>query len=292
MEIRLRLGGVVFLFCGEAALDLNPELLPFLAEEKEDISVTVSRDWENTERPKGNMSGQDALIEYYEEDGKKFCLAKGGLKGALACTCYTSDFGSVVCTLNDKPFLYPIKKLGSVLRMLPMREIFLYFHTLFLHASQVAYGGKGILFSGRSGIGKSTQAGLWKKYRNAEIMCNDRSLIRKTEGIWHTYGYPLDGSEPVGSGDIHELGCIVLLEQGHENEAHRMRPAKAVSCLMPQVVMDGWNGEARMKAMELIIDLLEDIPVYRLTCTPGIEAVETLEEKLKKEKVMFDGEGF
>lgn len=172
---------------------------------------------------------------------------------------------------------------------MPIREIFLHFHTIFLHASQISYKGTGILFTAPSGIGKSTQAKLWKKYRSAEIVCNDRTLLQKDSEDWFTYGYPIDGSEPVRSSQINRLGCVILLNQGTMNEARRLRPAKAISLLMRQVVMDCWNGSARVGNMGLLAELTEDIPVYLLTCTPDERAVQVLETKLIEEGVISDG---
>lgn len=292
MEIKLRLGGVLFLFCMESDLTVNPELANFAeqTEEKEEIRITVSKKWEEVTLPRTGMSGEDALLKYYSEGNIKFCLAKGGSKGELACTCYTPDFRKVLCTLNDTPFLFPVRKLGSVLRMLPMREIFLHFHSLFLHASQISYNKRGILFTGPSGAGKSTQAKLWKKYRKAEIVCNDRTILRRKDGVWHTYGYPLDGSEPVCSNAVNRLGCIVVLEQETRNKVRKLQPGKAVSHLMGQTVMDCWSGAAREQAMHLIIELLRDIPVYLLGCTPDEQAVNALEAELVEEGVIVHGE--
>lgn len=177
--------------------------------------------------------------------------------------------------------------------MLPMREIFLRFGALFLHASQITYQGRGILFTAPSGTGKTTQAKLWQQYRGAEILCNDRTLTRKVDGAWRTYGYPLDGSEPVCSSAVNPLGAVVLLEQGRrENRVERLGPAKALPRLMRQVVLDCWSGEARAEAMELLITLMEDVPVYLLTCTPEEQAVETLEAKLMEDEVIPRGKDF
>ena len=166
--------------------------------------------------------------------------------------------------------------------MLPMREIFQHFQTVFLHASQIAIRGKGILFTAPSGTGKTTQAKLWKQYRGAEIICNDRTLTRKLDGLWHTYGYPIDGSEPVRSEKVNRLRCVVLLRQGLTNTIQPLPPARAVSLLMRQVVFDTWSGTARATAMQQLLSLVEDIPVFLLTCTPDERAVEMLEQKLKE----------
>lgn len=210
----------------------------------------------------------------------------------MSCTWYSSDCREMVCAVNTETCHVPQDNERQILRMLPMREIFLRFGVLFLHASQIAYRGRGILFTAPSGTGKTTQAKLWKEYRNAEIICNDRTLTRKVDGVWYTYGYPLDGSEPVRSSAVNTLGAVVLLEQGTVNAVERLRPTKALPRLMRQVVMDVWSSEARAAAMELLILLMEDIPVFLLTCTMDKQAVDILDEKLIEEGVIPDGSDF
>lgn len=288
-ELKLYLGGVVFHFQSERELEINPELCGFITDGTMpgDILISVSWKWDADLLPRTEMKGQDALLNYYTEEGAKYCVARGGPKGPLACTSYTEEFKEVRCVLNEKPFLYPMKSWGSILRLLPMREIFLHFHVLFFHAAQIARNGKGILFSAPSGVGKSTQAKLWQKCRGVEIVCSDRTLIRKKDEEWKTYGYPMDGSEPVYSGEVNVLGAIVLLEQAEICEAVRLRPGKAMGMLMPQLVMDSWNSSARIRNMDLLSGLLGDIPVYLLKCTPDEAAVRTLEKKLIEDGVIM-----
>lgn len=284
MEYKLQFADVVFHILSEREIELEPQLQPFLAAETEpaDLTVQVSWDWEHAKLPDSDRAGEDLLSYYYIEGAERFCVTRGGPKGAVACTCYNGDLSEVVCTYNEKPFPMLPNTMGSLMRMLPMREMFQHFQTLFLHASQIALRGKGILFTAPSGTGKTTQAKLWKQYRGAEIICNDRTLTRKLDGVWHTYGYPIDGSEPVRSEQVNRLGCVVLLRQGLTNTIQRLPPAKAVSLLMRQVVFDTWSGTARATAMQQLLSLVEDIPVLLLTCTPDERAVETLEQKLKE----------
>lgn len=288
MEIKLRLGGVLFLFRFPRPRIIDPALVPFIVDTPElpELTVRLSWDWAHVRLPVVPMVGEDALLEYYVEPDARFCLTKGGPKGYVAAAEYTPDFRMVLCTMHDEPFLVPPKKLGSTLRMLPMREIFLHFKTLFLHAAQVSYQGRGILFTAPSGTGKTTQARLWKRHRGVKILCNDRTLVRRAEGLWRTYGYPLDGSEPVCSEESSPLAAIVLLEQGLTNEVRKLSPVKALPRLMPQVVLDTWSGEAHTRAMELLIEVMREIPVYLLSCTPDEGAVTALEAKLRKDKVL------
>ena len=50
-----------------------------------------------------------------------------------------------------------------------MKKILLKYNGIILHSSFINFENKAILFSAPSGTGKSTQADLWKKYKNAEI---------------------------------------------------------------------------------------------------------------------------
>lgn len=288
MEIFLLLAGLCVRFLSERSLNIDPALTNFIIAPpaEADMTVRVTEDWAHARLPRTAPVGEDAVQEYYVEGNDRLCMTKGGQAGFVAGCVYTAERPELFCAVNAGAYSLPTLSLGGLLRFLPMREIFLHFGVLFLHASQVAYRGKGILFSAPSGTGKTTQAKLWEQYRGAELVCNDRTLLRKTDGLWRSYGYPMDGSEPVRSSAVNTLGAVVLLEQGTVNEARRLRPGKAVSLLMGQAVIDGWNAGARTAAMELLLTLVDEVPVYLLTCTPDERAVAALEEKLTKEGVM------
>lgn len=290
MKRYFALGGIVICLDSERPLRQEPSMGLFYAEEQPpDISVHITWDWKNALCPKTSPVGEDLIQIYYREPEWNFCELAGGDRGALARTWYKSDFSQMELAINNVTCHVPQDREGQILRMLPMREIFLHFGTLFLHASQIAYNGKGILFAAPSGTGKTTQARLWQEFCGAEIICNDRTLLRKHGGVWHTYGYPLDGSEPVRSGAVNRLGCVVLLEQGKENRVQRLSPGKAVGPLMRQAVMDCWSAEAREGVMNLLFSLLEDVPVFLLSCTPDQHAVEVLKGKLEEEEVIVNG---
>lgn len=291
MKRYLDIGGVRLCLDAERPLQPTTEVVPFYAEETQspDITVRITWDWIHARKPQTLPAGQDLVQLYYREADWRCCELDGGDRGALARIWYRPDFSEATCTINTITCHVPQDQEGQILRMLPMREIFLHFGVLFLHASQIACRGRGILFTAPSGTGKTTQAKLWRKYRGAEIICNDRTLTRKVDGAWRTYGYPVDGSEPVRSSAVNTLGAVVLLEQGSDNRVKRLGPTKALPLLMRQVVLDGWSGEARTAAMELLLTLMEDIPVYLLTCTPEEQAVETLEAKLIEDEVIPHG---
>lgn len=291
MDTILSLAGLRFLFRTERELAIDPELHNFIVRSGTgaDVTVQISRAWETLALPDVPQLGEDLLCSYRRQGDTFYCLAKGGAKGFTACSVYGADCREILCVINENPFRFPIQSLGSILRVMPMRAIFRQFEALFFHASRIAFQEKAILFTAPSGTGKTTQSRLWRRFRNADILCNDRTLVRKQDGVWYTYGYPLDGSEPVRSNAVTPLGAVVLLKQGAENNAERIHPTRAAALLMGQLVIEGWNPAAQNAAVEGILSLIADVPVYLLTCTPDEKAVAALEKRLIKDGVISYG---
>lgn len=288
MEITLQFSRINFQIHTEKKIEIDTVLEKFVCANTgaADITLLVSWDWKTHAVPTVSMMGNDLVQNYYIEPNAYLCETQGGVRGAVAmCRC-ASDFSHIQCVLNLENYSYIPKQMDFIMRTLPMRAIFQQFGTLFFHAAQITVNGAGILFTAPSGTGKTTQAKLWETYRSANRVCADRTLVRRLAEGWRTFGYPLDGSEPICSAEEHALGAVVLLRQGRENTVVRLTGGRAVAALMPQMVIDGWNAQARIRAAELITDLLEEIPVYQLTCVPDETAVQCLGQRLVNDGVI------
>lgn len=292
IDYRLKFAKLILQINSEREIKIDDSLLPFLdySDGRPDVRVYLSWSWKSAIIPEKECLGEDSINRYYESDGICYCVTKGGDKGELACTVYDKTLQELKCYINIESFVSPPKSMISFLKMIPIKEIFVQYGILLFHASQISYKGKGIMFIAPSGTGKTTQAKLWKKYRNAEIICNDRTLVREKDGIWYTYGYPFDGSEPVRSSAVNELGCMVFLCQSKENRVERFNVAKATANLMSQLALDKWSSDERMKAMELLLSLIEKRPVFLLNCTKDEDAVVALEKILIESRIIDDGE--
>lgn len=277
MKFFLELGGVRFRFDSDCDIIVEESFAPFFRTFKNvtDVNIQLHHTFSGAPLPQPPMLGDDILMEYYHQNGQLLCLTKGGQGRYLSSCLCSPDLREMTCWLNF-PAESPVDSLGSILRMLPTRRIFLDHGVLTFHASQIGVGDKGILFTAPSGTGKTTQAKLWRRYRGAELLCNDRTL---TDGHL-TYGYPTDGSEPVITGERRSLGAIVVLEQAPENTVRRLRPREILLQLMPQLVLDTWDPDAAMAGMELLLSLASKTPVYLLRCTPDEHAVQCLEQQL------------
>ena len=283
MEILIEIGGVRFLFDSDCDIIVEDAIAPFFSTRKDvnTVNIRLIHDFSDAPLPTGPMLGDDVLMEYYRQGEQLLCLTKGG-QGTYLSSCLCSpDLREMTCWLNF-PAGSAVDTLGNLIRMIPLRRILLQSGVLFFHASQIALGGTGILFTAPSGTGKTTQARLWREFRGAEILCNDRTL---TDGVI-TYGFPVDGSEPVCSSEQRRLGAIVVLAQAPENAVRRLKAREVLPRLLPQLVLDIWDPNAAALASGLLLDLIPRTPVYLLECTPDESAVQCLEQQLHKDGVI------
>lgn len=284
MEYHFEIADIRFKILTPMSFAVEKELMPFKKSSYRvpDAVIQVVTDREHMPEPQENKQGEDMLLTYYKQGDTFLCVAKGSRGKKNAVTVYDDSLSNFTCFLDTDVFTKSSWTIGNLLRLIPMRMIFQKQQTLFFHASQIAVKGKGILFSAASGVGKTTQAKLWERHQGAEVVCNDRTLVR----FGKTYGYPIDGSEPVVSGKVYPLGAVVVLMQAKENEIRRLKTSEALVKLMPQVVFDTWSFPQRTLAMEHLMQLFSETPVYLLKCTPDARAVCCLEKQLKEDGVL------
>lgn len=158
-------------------------------------------------------------------------------------------------------------------------------NAFFIHSSFISINGKAVLFSAPCGTGKSTQAALWEKHRGAEVINGDKAGVIVENGVY-ACGVPFCGTSGICKNKIFPFGAIVLLSQAKTNSIKRLGGAEALHGIMQNIYLDFIAPDEQLKCADLIIELLSDIPVYHLGCTPDERAVITLEKKLISEGVI------
>ena len=149
-------------FCFPCEIDVPKEFEEFLLEEKADVNVEyeirlLDKPLQLSEIPVSSYSGMQV---YPTEEGV--------LRNYTPLT--EKDGCQVACLLrkNQKHTLYyPSLKWDyysqelHLLHLIGIEEVLIRHQALLLHSSVVKLGEHTVLFSGPSGIGKSTQAKLW-----------------------------------------------------------------------------------------------------------------------------------
>lgn len=144
-----------------------------------------------------------------------------------------------------------------------------------IHASSLAYGGKGLLFSAPSGTGKSTHTRLWTEYMpGTKIVNDDMPIVRMHDNIPYLYGAPWSGKNTIHENVEVPLSAIIFLERGTTCELIPMDKMDAVWEIMKAVRKPIVPTLAEMN-LDVISRIVENIPFYRLRCDMSEEAVKT-----------------
>ncbi len=149
-----------------------------------------------------------------------------------------------------------------------------------LHASHIQVEDKAILFTAPSGTGKSTQAALWEKHRGAQVINGDKALLLCREAEISAAGLPYCGTSGICHNASAPLRAIVVLEQAKENRITRLTGGMAALRLMTGVIVQNWHEGDLEKVLNLVSRVVEQVPVYLLSCLPDETAVVCLESVL------------
>jgi hypothetical protein len=145
----------------------------------------------------------------------------------------------------------------------------------YLHSCGVIFEGKGLLFAGHSEAGKSTTATILKD--KAQILCDDRIIIRKNGNGFKIYGTWSHGDVPDISSSSAPLSAIMFLEKSDENKLIPITDKKEVAkrmlaCLIkPFVTADWWE-----KTLDLIDDVVAKVPCYVMKFDKSGKIVDSL----------------
>lgn len=151
-----------------------------------------------------------------------------------------------------------------------------------IHASAVAYNGKGYLFLGKSGTGKSTHAALWLQHvAGTEHINDDNPILRIIEGKAYVYGSPWSGKTPCYKDVRFPIGGVVRLEQAPTNRFRTLTGVEAFIALVPGCAVIKQDKRLYTALCDKLIWLAEHVTVGKMACRPDREAVMTCGDGLK-----------
>jgi hypothetical protein len=142
--------------------------------------------------------------------------------------------------------------------------------------------GKGYLFLGQSGAGKSTMAGLWKNQPGITILSDDRIVLRKVSGGFWMYGTPWHGEGRFFSTSRARLSRIYFLEKRKKNEAIPYRAAEAIGRLTACSFLPFHNREPLDFTLAFFEEMVKAVPTGELRFVPDKNVVELIKRAALK----------
>lgn len=151
-----------------------------------------------------------------------------------------------------------------------------------LHCATIEDQGRGILFLGPSGIGKTTQAERWAEFRGSSIINGDVGFVQRTEREYIAWGTPWHGSSPYCLNTSVPVKALVVLKQAQENKLRELTGFEKVAEVSGSVFYPTWLEDGMDLCTDTLNHLLIDLPVYRLDNRADREAVELLARELDR----------
>lgn len=143
-----------------------------------------------------------------------------------------------------------------------------------MHASTVMNDGKGYLFLGRSGTGKSTHSRLWlKNIPGTELLNDDNPVLRlMPDGSVRVYGSPWSGKTPCYKPQDVPVGAVVRIRQAPFNRIERLSPVQSYASLMASASSFRPFKELAGHWHRTLEGLAATLPCYVLDCLPDADA--------------------
>ena len=158
------------------------------------------------------------------------------------------------------------------------------FGGMMLHSSAVELDGKAYLFSGPSGMGKSTHTRLWQELFGdaAKVFNDDKPAIRRLDdGVWYAYGTPWCGKDGININMRVPLAGICFLRRGKENVIRRLPANEALTQIIYQTMHRFKYAENLDLMLGVVEGLVKEIPIYEFYNRPELAAAQLSYETMR-----------
>jgi len=169
----------------------------------------------------------------------------------------------------SEQFIETLALFRTIAEQLPAHDRVLF------HGSSLAIDGKGVLFTAKSGTGKSTHTRLWREvFGDRVVMVNDdKPFLHITPEGTTVYGTPWRGKHRLGSNISAPLRAICIVCRGEENRIQRATFREALPTLLQQTYMPE-DPRMLQRTLALADRLSRTVPVYRLYCNMDPQAAQ------------------
>jgi hypothetical protein len=165
------------------------------------------------------------------------------------------------------PFEYPLD--GLILYYLTV-----IYGDIMIHASGVYNAGRGYLFTGVSGKGKSTIARLWHD-TGAKVIHDDRLILRNQDNSYRMFNTPVyNNDEPFES----KLNKIFIIEHSESNMLVPVKGAVAVSLVMANCIQHNWGPDIIVRLLGSVSIMCAAVPAVKLSFRPDRSVIDYILE--------------
>lgn len=145
-----------------------------------------------------------------------------------------------------------------------------------MHSASIVYKGRAWLFSGHSGMGKSTHTNLWNSLYGTPIANGDLNMLAVEDGKAVVHGIPWCGTSNICDTSTYPLGGIVLLGRSNTDTVETLPEHEKALLVMQRLISPSWDEDQLSQSIDFSSKLAGLVPVCRLKCTKNPSAAEKM----------------
>lgn len=150
-----------------------------------------------------------------------------------------------------------------------------------IHSASILYKEKAWLFSGHSGMGKSTHTKMWHDLLQTPYLNGDLNLLGMENSKIIVYGIPWCGTSGIYTTTDHELGGIILLGRDPEKDfLQELTPSEKVIRVMQRMISPSWKERFFSMNLDFAEKIAGQVPILHLLCTRNPSAVYTVQREI------------
>jgi hypothetical protein len=279
---QIEIAGIIFaVYSDEPHIPLSPEagISGFLINEKNinhDILIKVRsgkpdiKDYLPVYSATHQSSDKPLWTVWKKNDF--FCFKDSVLKGEkefYAITDYAFKTWEIYTNNHSgriDPFIHPV---GSLIVMYSC----LAYGGILMHASAVNFQGRGIIFTGKSGSGKTTISELFKT-SGGIVINDDKIILRKMGNNIVIYNCPMTYADQRKSVILSE--CYIL---SHSQKNH-IEAVNKVSALAAYAIQHNFDPDIINKQLKVFSEAFANVPIFKLGFFPDQDIIKLINNRV------------
>lgn len=173
--------------------------------------------------------------------------------------------------IRFNPFTHP---LGSLI----IQSIIIQNNGFFIHGSGVNYKNNGIIFTGKSGKGKTTISNI---YNNFEIYVihDDRLIIRKINNHYLMFNSPMINVTKQTKSNINKVYSIY---HSNKNYVKELSKTEVYKHIIPNIIQHNIDNELIVLLSDTYTDFFKSVDFYTLGFVPDNHIIDFIDEHINK----------